>query len=290
MVLLLVCRRLGGAADGLVGGLRRSASGRGARHARGGQPAPGGPAAAVGPLLDRHGWYSHEASLPCPGVHVPSPEALPAWPGRDGGARRAAAYVRDTPATAAGRRAGAVRARPRRFVAPTGPTSPRCSPSGSTARRSTCPASAGAGRPAATPSTAMADRVIRWIEHTDRGPVHLFGNSMGGAVVGHGRRHPSRPGPHPDADLAGDAVPRPAPVAAGPDRAAVAGAAGVDRLAARRMAAMTAGRAGPAGDRGVLRRPDGVPEQRLAEAIEEAKLRTPCPGTPRLTCAPSAGW
>src|SRR5258706_16050044 len=25
----------------------------------------------------------------------------------------------------------------------------------------------------------MADRVIRWIEHMDRGPGHLFGNSLG---------------------------------------------------------------------------------------------------------------
>ena len=31
--------------------------------------------------------------------------------------------------------------------------------------------------------SAMADRVIRWIEATDRGPVHLFGNSLGGAVT-----------------------------------------------------------------------------------------------------------
>ncbi|GAA1870795.1 alpha/beta fold hydrolase [Asanoa iriomotensis] len=30
---------------------------------------------------------------------------------------------------------------------------------------------------------AMADRIIRYIEVTDRGSVHLFGNSLGGAVV-----------------------------------------------------------------------------------------------------------
>jgi pimeloyl-ACP methyl ester carboxylesterase len=30
---------------------------------------------------------------------------------------------------------------------------------------------------------ALAARVIRWIEHSDRGPVHLFGNSLGGAVT-----------------------------------------------------------------------------------------------------------
>jgi pimeloyl-ACP methyl ester carboxylesterase len=30
---------------------------------------------------------------------------------------------------------------------------------------------------------SYADLVIRWIEEADRGPVHLFGNSLGGAVV-----------------------------------------------------------------------------------------------------------
>jgi pimeloyl-ACP methyl ester carboxylesterase len=29
---------------------------------------------------------------------------------------------------------------------------------------------------------AFADRVIRWIEYADRGPVHLFGNSLGGSI------------------------------------------------------------------------------------------------------------
>jgi pimeloyl-ACP methyl ester carboxylesterase len=29
---------------------------------------------------------------------------------------------------------------------------------------------------------AFADRVVRWIEHTDRGPVHLLGNSLGGTI------------------------------------------------------------------------------------------------------------
>lgn len=30
---------------------------------------------------------------------------------------------------------------------------------------------------------AFADRVVHWIEHSDRGPVHLFGNSLGGTVA-----------------------------------------------------------------------------------------------------------
>src|SRR5256885_12461313 len=35
---------------------------------------------------------------------------------------------------------------------------------------------------------AVAGRVIRWIEYSDRGPVHLFGNSLGGAVRSEERR------------------------------------------------------------------------------------------------------
>lgn len=31
--------------------------------------------------------------------------------------------------------------------------------------------------------SAAAGRVIRWIEYADRGPVHLFGNSLGGAIT-----------------------------------------------------------------------------------------------------------
>jgi pimeloyl-ACP methyl ester carboxylesterase len=31
--------------------------------------------------------------------------------------------------------------------------------------------------------TALAARVVRWIEHSGRAPVHLFGNSLGGAVA-----------------------------------------------------------------------------------------------------------
>lgn len=30
---------------------------------------------------------------------------------------------------------------------------------------------------------AFADRLVRWIEYSDRGPVHLVGNSLGGAVA-----------------------------------------------------------------------------------------------------------
>ncbi len=30
---------------------------------------------------------------------------------------------------------------------------------------------------------ALADQVVRWLEYEDRGPVHLFGNSLGGALT-----------------------------------------------------------------------------------------------------------
>ncbi|MCL7459124.1 alpha/beta hydrolase [Micromonospora sp. MSM11] len=111
-----------------------------------------------------------------PGHSVPPP-----WPGREVRLDGTVTYVRDTPATAPG-------AEPALYVHGLGGSSQnwtdlaylladrldgqaidlpgfgRSEPG----RRYTVP--------------AFADRVIRWIEHSDRGPVHLFGNSLGGAI------------------------------------------------------------------------------------------------------------
>ncbi|MER6753316.1 alpha/beta hydrolase [Micromonospora echinofusca] len=111
-----------------------------------------------------------------PGHSVPPP-----WPGREVRLDGTVTYVRDTPATAPG-------AEPALYVHGLGGSSQnwtdlaylladrldgqaidlpgfgRSEPG----RRYTVP--------------AFADRVIRWIEHSGRGPVHLFGNSLGGAI------------------------------------------------------------------------------------------------------------
>ncbi|MBQ1072142.1 alpha/beta hydrolase [Micromonospora sp. C31] len=111
-----------------------------------------------------------------PGHRVPPP-----WPGREVRLDGTVTYVRDTPASTPG-------AEPALYVHGLGGSSQnwtdlaylladrldgqaidlpgfgRSEPG----RRYTVP--------------AFADRVIRWIEHSGRGPVHLFGNSLGGAI------------------------------------------------------------------------------------------------------------
>ncbi|MEU4773977.1 alpha/beta hydrolase [Micromonospora sp. NPDC023644] len=115
---------------------------------------------------------------------LPEPSVPPPWPGREVRLDGTVTYVRDTPATAPG-------AEPALYVHGLGGSSQnwtdlaylladhldgqaidlpgfgRSEPG----RRYTVP--------------AFADRVIRWIEHSGRGPVHLFGNSLGGAVSVH---------------------------------------------------------------------------------------------------------
>ncbi|MEU9507621.1 alpha/beta hydrolase [Micromonospora sp. NPDC048170] len=115
---------------------------------------------------------------------LPVHSVPPPWPGREVRLDGTVTYVRDTPATASG-------AEPALYVHGLGGSSQnwtdlaylltdhldgqaidlpgfgRSEPG----RRYTVP--------------AFADRVIRWIEHSDRGPVHLFGNSLGGAISVH---------------------------------------------------------------------------------------------------------
>ncbi len=137
----------------------------------------------------------------------------------------------------------------------------------------------GFGRSGPAPSytiTAMADRVIRWIEHTDRGPVHLFGNSMGGAISVKvaGTRpdlvrtltlvSPAMPFLDPRRSLQGRLVP-------------LAFLPQASRLAARRMAAMPPDELASMVIAACFADPTVVPEQRLAEAVEEAKLRSSVP-------------
>jgi len=88
----------------------------------------------------------------------------------------------------------------------------------------------------------MAERVIRWIEYSGRGPVHLFGNSLGGAITV--RVAGTRPDlvAHPDAGVAGHAVHGSPPVAAVPAAAAAADPAG------RAAGGQAAGRDHPGGD------------------------------------------
>ncbi len=123
---------------------------------------------------------------------------------------------------------------------------------------------------------ALADRVIRVIEHIGAGPVHLFGNSLGGAVSV--RVAATRPDLVRTLTLISPAMPfmeawrsaqgRFVPMLLIPR---------VERLAARRLAAIS----GEELARQVIDicwgDPDSVPEQRRAEAVEEANRRLSVP-------------
>jgi pimeloyl-ACP methyl ester carboxylesterase len=123
---------------------------------------------------------------------------------------------------------------------------------------------------------AFANRVIRWIEYGERGPVHLFGNSLGGSISV--RVAALRPDLVRTLTLISPAMPfldarrsvhgRMLPFLLIPR---------VERLAARRMAAI------PPDDlaRQILELcfadPTRIAEQRLAEAVEEARMRYAVP-------------
>ncbi|MFI5488134.1 alpha/beta fold hydrolase [Micromonospora echinaurantiaca] len=110
---------------------------------------------------------------------VPKP-----WPGREVRLDGAVTYVRDTPATAPG-------AEPALYVHGLGGSSQNWTDlAGLLADRLDGQAIDLPGFGRSEPGRrytvpAFAERVIRWIEHSDRGPVHLFGNSLGGAVSVH---------------------------------------------------------------------------------------------------------
>src|SRR5205807_837718 len=142
------------------------------------------------------GWTPFSADAPS-GVHYRSMQPAviapkdavsltdtlpPRWPGRSVLVDGAVTYVRETPATTG-------TAEPALYVHGLGGSSANWTDlAGLLAHRLDGQAIdlPGFGRsdPARSYSIpAVADRVIRWIEHSDRGPVHLFGNSLGGAIV-----------------------------------------------------------------------------------------------------------
>ena len=123
---------------------------------------------------------------------------------------------------------------------------------------------------------AVAQRVIRVIEHADRGPVHLFGNSLGGAIVV--RVAGTRPDLVRTLTLISPAMPFLDPRRSAHGRMVpLLMIPRVDRLARRRLRATE-----PADlARQVLELcyadPSRMSAQRVAEAVEEAKLRYEVP-------------
>jgi pimeloyl-ACP methyl ester carboxylesterase len=124
--------------------------------------------------------------------------------------------------------------------------------------------------------STMADRVIRWIEYADRGPVHLFGNSLGGAITV--RVAALRPDLVRTLTLISPAMPfmdprkslqaRLLPFLLVPR---------VERLAARRLATIEPDVLAAQVIAACWAEPDKLHPQRLAEAIEEARRRSDAP-------------
>lgn len=108
-------------------------------------------------------------------------EEAPPWPGRYEVLDGSRVFVRDTPATAPD-------AEPALYVHGLGGSSTNWTDlAGLLAGHLDGQAIdlPGFGRSDPTRSyslAALAQHVVRWIEHSGRGPVHLFGNSLGGAI------------------------------------------------------------------------------------------------------------
>ncbi|MFD0584085.1 alpha/beta fold hydrolase [Dactylosporangium darangshiense] len=216
-----------------------------------------------------------------PEFTVPSSERLPErWPGREVELDGLVAYVRDTPAAAPG-------AEPAVYVHGLGGSSTNWTDlAGILAAREDgialdgqaidLPGFGYSGRARSYSLDAMAHHVIRWIEHSDRGPVHLFGNSMGGAAIVKAAAQrpdlvrsltlisPAMPFLDPRRSLQGRVV----PLLLLPNAA---------RLAGRRMSAMDPEALADMVIDSCYADPTRYPEQRRLEAIEEARLRHQVP-------------
>ncbi|HEX7743662.1 MAG TPA: alpha/beta hydrolase [Micromonosporaceae bacterium] len=113
---------------------------------------------------------------------VPPDEAYPAWPGRPVEIDGAATYVRETLPRSSD-------AEPALYVHGLGGSSQNWTDlAGLLADRLHGHAIDLPGFGHSAPArrytiAAFADRVARYVEHSGRGPVHLFGNSLGGAVA-----------------------------------------------------------------------------------------------------------
>ena len=123
---------------------------------------------------------------------------------------------------------------------------------------------------------AMAERVVRWIEHRDRGPVHLFGNSLGGAVS------VWLAGTRPDLVRSLTLI-SPAMPFIDPRRSVQARLLPLllvpkaDRLAARRLATVAPEELARQVIAACYADPTCVPPRRLAEAVEEIERRYEAP-------------
>ena len=123
---------------------------------------------------------------------------------------------------------------------------------------------------------AMASRVARWIEVGHGAPVHLFGNSMGGAVAVHTAA--TRPDLVRTLTLISPAMPFLDPRRSAQGRVVpLLFLPNAPRLAARRMAAFEPEELARLVIETCFADPTVVPEHRFMEAVEEARARSAIP-------------
>lgn len=119
---------------------------------------------------------------------------------------------------------------------------------------------------------AFANRVIRWIECAGRGPVHLFGNSLGGAIAV--RVAGIRPDLVRTLTLISPAMPFLDPRRSSQARVLpLLAVPRADRLAARRMAQVDPAEMARQVMEACVADPSRICDQRREEAIEEIRAR-----------------
>lgn len=206
---------------------------------------------------------------------APPGPVVPAWPGRSVRLDGTLTYVRDTPARAPD-------AEPALYVHGLGGSSQNWTDlAGLLADRLDGQAIDLPGFGHSDPARrytlgAFANRVIRWIEHSDRGPVHLFGNSLGGAITVLVAAY--RPDLVRTLTLVSPAMPfldprrslqsRIIPLLALPR---------ADRIATRRLAQIAPEELARQVLAACFADPSRMPPERLALAIEEAQVRFTAP-------------
>lgn len=118
---------------------------------------------------------------------------------------------------------------------------------------------------------AHARAVVRHLERTDRGPVHLFGNSLGGAVST--RVAADRPDLVRTLTLVSPALPNLRPQRGSDPRLPLLLVPGLSALAVKRMATVTAEQRARAVLDLCFADPSSIPRERIEEAVEEVRRR-----------------
>ena len=228
------------------------------------------------PLRRRHRLDDMKRALVAPETEIRKRSRLaPPWPGREYEVGDQRLFIRDTPPTAAD-------TEPALYIHGLGGSSQNWTDLADVLSHRLSGQSVdlpGFGHSAPTTSytiPALARRVAAWITMSDRGPVHLFGNSLGGAVsvyVAATRPHlvksltlisPAMP----FIDVRTSSQSRLLPLLAIPK---------AERFAARAMAALSPEQVVDQFAANCWGDPKDVPEQRRLEAIEEIRRRSTVP-------------